>query len=126
MIIFITLKPVITYMFRKYLIVPILLVALTDLAHSSGTLTDSLLVLAGKAEGHERIRLLNQVAQIQLDFQPESSLKYSKMALEASGTRGDLRDQAEALKNIGAAWVSLGDMGKATRTAATKSDTKTP
>ena len=113
MIIFILSKPVITHMFRKYLIVPILLATLTDPAHSSGTLTDSLLVLAGKAEGHERIRLLNQVAQIQLDFQPESSLKYSNMALEASGTRGDLRDQAEALKNIGAAWVSLGDMGKA-------------
>ena len=113
MIIFIMLKPVITHMFRKYLIVPILLATLMDLAHSSGTLTDSLLVLAGQAEGHERIRLLNRVAQIQLDFQPESSLKYSNMALEASWTMGNLRDQAEALKNIGAAWVSLGDIGKA-------------
>ena len=113
MIIFIMLKPVIAQMFLKYLIVPILLVTLTDLAHSSGTLTDSLLVLAGKAEGHERIRLLNQVAQIQLDFQPESSMKYSEMALEVSRTSGDLRDQAEALKNIGAAWVSMGDMGTA-------------
>jgi len=113
MIIFIVLKPVKAHMFRKYLIVPILLLTLTDLAHSSGTLTDSLLVLAGKAEGHERVRLLNQVAQLQLDFQPESSLKYSQMAREASGTGGDLRDRAEALENIGAAWVSLGDMGKA-------------
>ena len=113
MIIFIVLKPVNAHMFRKYLIVPILLLTLTDLAHSSGTLTDSLLVLAGKAEGHERVRLLNQVAQLQLDFQPESSLKYSQMAREASGTGGNLRDRAEALENIGAAWVSLGDMGKA-------------
>jgi signal transduction histidine kinase len=114
MIIFMMIKPVIVHMFRKYLIVPILLIAITDLAHSTSTLTDSLLILAGKAEGHERIRLLNQVAQIQLDFQPESSLKYSNMALEASRTRGNLSDQAEALKNIGAAWVSLGDIGKAT------------
>ncbi|KPL09874.1 MAG: hypothetical protein AMS26_22265 [Bacteroides sp. SM23_62] len=100
-------------MFRKYLIVSILLVTLTDPAYSSGTLTDSLLVQAGKAEGHERIRLLNQVARIQLDFNPESSLKYSNMAMEASGSRGNLSDQAEALKNIGAAWISLGDIGKA-------------
>ncbi len=101
-------------MFRKYLIVPILLVILTDPAFSSGTLTDSLLVQAGQAEGHERIRLLNQIAQIQLDFQPESSLKYSKMALELSRSLGDLNNQAESLKNMGAAWVSLGDMGQAT------------
>ena len=100
-------------MFRKYLICAIFLITLADLAHSSGTLTDSLLVLAGKAEGHERIRLLNQVARIQLNFNPESSLKYSNMALEASRTRGSLSDQAEALRNIGAAWVSLGDVHKA-------------
>ena len=113
MIIFILLKPAIAHMFRKYLIVPILLVILTDPAHSSVTLIDSLLVLAGKAEGHERISLLNQVAQIQLDFRPESSMKYSRMALELSRTTGNSRDQAEALKNMGAAWVSLGDIGKA-------------
>lgn len=101
-------------MFRKYLFVPILLVILTDPAFSSATLTDSLLVQAGQAEGHERIRLLNQLAQLQLDFQPESSLKYSKMALELSRTLGDLNNQAWALKNMGAAWVSLGDMSQAT------------
>ncbi len=100
-------------MFWKYLIVPILLVILTDPAFSSGTLTDSLLVQAGLAEGHERISLLNQVAQIQLDLQPESSLKYSQIALDMSRTNGNPGDQAEALKNIGAACVSLGDMGKA-------------
>ena len=100
-------------MFRKYLIVPIMLVILTDPAFSSGTLTDSLLVLAGQAEGHERISLLNQVAQIQLDLQPESSLKYSQRALDMSRTSGSPGDQAEALKNIGAAWVFLGDRGKA-------------
>ena len=97
-------------MFRKYLICTIFLICLADLANSSGTLTDSLLVLAGKAEGHERIRLLNQVARIHLNFNPESSLKYSNMAMEASRTRGSLSDQAEAIKNIGAAWVSLGDL----------------
>jgi signal transduction histidine kinase len=113
MIIFIMLKPVKTHMFRKYLIVPILLLTLTDLAHCSGTLTDSLLVMAGRADGSERVRLLNQVAQLQLDFQPELSLKYSQMALDASGTTGDPRDRGEALENIGAAWVSLGDMDKA-------------
>ena len=94
-------------MFRKYLIVPILLLTLTDLAHSSGTLTDSLLVLAGEAEGQERVRLLNQVAKLQLDFQPESSLKYSQMAIDVSGTGKNSLDQAEALLNMGAAWVSL-------------------
>ena len=113
MIIFIMPKPVKTQMFRKYLIVPILLLTLTDLAHSSGTLTDSLLVLAGEAEGQERVRLLNQVAKLQLDFQPESSLKYSQMAIDVSGTGKNSLDQAEALLNMGAAWVSLGDMSKA-------------
>jgi len=114
MIIFIMSKPLIAQMFRNYLIIPFLLLTLMDSAHASGTLTDSLLFLAGKAEGHERISLLNQVAQIQVDFQPESSMKYAQMAHELSRTIENLGDQAEALKNIGAAWVSLGDMDKAT------------
>jgi signal transduction histidine kinase len=100
-------------MFRKYLIFSILLAVLTDPLLSSGTLIDSLMVVAGKAEGHKRVMLLNQIARLQLDFYPESSLKYSQMALEASKTGGNLLDQAEALRNIGAAWVSMGDVGKA-------------
>ena len=100
-------------MFRKYFIFYILLAVLTDPVFSSGTLIDSLMVVAGKAEGHERVMLLNLIASIQLDFYPESSLKYSQMALEASKTEGNLLDRAEALRNIGSAWVSLGDLGKA-------------
>jgi signal transduction histidine kinase len=96
-------------MLRKYLICTIFLFTLLDYAHASGTLKDSLLVLAARAEGHERIRLLNKVARIQLDFNPESSLKYSRMALDAARTRGSDTDRAEALKNIGAAWASLGN-----------------
>jgi signal transduction histidine kinase len=113
MIIFIMTKPVIAQMFRKYLIFSILLAALTEPILSSNTLIDSLMVVAGRTEGHERVRLLNQIALIQLDFYPESSLKYSNMALEASKTRGNLLDRAEALRNIGAAWVLMGDVGKA-------------
>ena len=100
-------------MFRKYLIFSILLAVLTDPVLSSGTLIDSLMVVAGRSEGHKRAMLLNQIARLQLDFYPESSLKYSQMALEASKTGGNLLDQAEALRNIGAAWVSMGDVGKA-------------
>ena len=113
MIIFSLSKPVIAHMFRTYLIVPFLLIALIEPAHASGTLTDSLLILASKAEGHERISFLNQLAHIQIDFQPASSMKYAQMAHELSRNGENLRDQAESLRNIGAAWVSLGDMGKA-------------
>lgn len=114
MIIFNMLKPVNAHMFRTYLIVPFLLVILFDPALASGTLTDSLLILASNAEGHKRISILNQLAHIQIDFQPESSMKYSQMAYELSRNRDNLRDQAESLKNIGASWVSMGDMDKAT------------
>ena len=114
MLIFITTKLVSTCMFRKFLILPFLLVHITDPALGSATLTDSLLVLAGKAESHDRVGLLNQVAWLLLDYQPASSLRYSTMALEASRTGRNVPGQAEALLNIGGAWIASGDAGKAT------------
>ena len=113
MLIFIGSKPVRIQMFRKYLIVPILLLTLNHPAHATVTLTDSLLLQAGRAEGLDRTRLLNQAAEIQGDYHPELSLKYSQMALETAGDLGSLRDRARALQNIGAALVSLGDIDRA-------------
>jgi signal transduction histidine kinase len=113
MIIFTSFKPLFVHMLRKFLIIPVLLINVTFPAFSSGTLTDSLLLLAGKAEADERVRLLNKLARLHLDLHPESSLRYSSMALDASRTTGDLSDRAEALINIGAAWVSRGDLANA-------------
>jgi signal transduction histidine kinase/Tfp pilus assembly protein PilF len=100
-------------MLRKFFMLPILLLPLAGPVFGSVTLTDSLLVLAGEAENHDRIGLLNQVAWLLLDYQPASSLRYSIMALEASKAGGNVSGQAEALLNIGGAWIARGDVGKA-------------
>lgn len=66
-----------------------------------------------KAEGEERIGLLNEFARAYLEFNPAVSLQYASRALSLSGSAGNSKEQALALHILADASYYLGNYDNA-------------